>query len=92
MCHRRSRVGLDIGSEKFLKEYESVRKVDIEALVKATHNLNQLFRTTNPSIKLLRRLGLLAVQKSNYTKRVFMKYAMGILILTLGLETDDENE
>ena len=78
MCHRRSRVGLDIGSEKFLKEYENVRKVDIEALVKATHNLNQLFRTTNPPVKLLRRLGLLAVQKSNYTKRAFMKYAMGI--------------
>ena len=78
MCHRRSRVGLDIGSERFLKEYETVRKVDIESLVKATHNLNQLFRTTNPSIKLVRRLGLLAVQKSNYTKRAFMKYAMGI--------------
>ena len=78
MCHRRSSVGLDIVSEKFLKEYESGRKVDIEGLVKATHNLNQLFRATNPSIKLVRRLGLLAVQKSDYTKRAFMKYAMGI--------------
>ena len=71
-------LGLDIGSIKFLKEYEKSRKIDIITLINATHGLNELFRNSTPYVKAFRRLGLSAVNKSPFLKRAFMKYAMGV--------------
>jgi len=78
MCGDRAELGLDIGSIKFLKEYEKRRKLDIFSLINATHGLNELFRNTKPYVKFLRRSGLFAVDKSLLVKKAFMKYAMGI--------------
>ena len=78
MCENQSDLGLDIGSIKFLKEYEKLRKADILSLVSATHSLNQLFRDSRTSVKFIRRIGLFMVEKSPTIKKAFMKYAMGI--------------
>ena len=78
MCGGRAELGLDIGSIKFLKEYERLRKVDILSLINVTHSLNELFRDSRSSIKFFRRMGLFAVDKSPIVKKAFMKYAMGI--------------
>ena len=78
MCSKRAALGLDIGSIKFLKEYEKSRKIDIITLINATHGLNELFRNSTPYVKAFRRLGLSAVNKTPFLKRAFMKYAMGV--------------
>ena len=78
MCSKRAALGLDVGSIKFLKEYEKSRKIDIITLVNATHGLNELFRNSTPYVKAFRRLGLSAVNKTPFLKRAFMKYAMGV--------------
>ena len=78
MCESQADLGLDIGSIKFLKEYEKLRKVDILSLINATHGLNELFRDSRAPVKFFRRIGLFAVEKSPTLKKAFMKYAMGI--------------
>ena len=78
MCESQADLGLDIGSIKFLKEYEKLRKVDVLSLISATHSLNALFRNTSIPVKFIRRVGLFAVEKSPAVKKAFMKYAMGI--------------
>ena len=78
MCAYRANLGLDIGSIKFLKDYENYRKVDVVSLINATHALNEFFRNSKPYIKTFRRLGLSTVSKTPFLKRAFMKYAMGI--------------
>ena len=78
MCEDRAELGLDIGSIKFLKEYEKLRKIDVLGLINATHGLNELFRNSKPYAKLFRRTGLSLVDKSPIIKKAFMKYAMGI--------------
>ena len=78
MCERQAELGLDIGSIKFLKEYEKLRKLDVLSLINATHSLNALFRDSRGPVKFLRRFGLFAVEKSPTIKKAFMKYAMGI--------------
>ena len=78
MCASRAGLGLDIGSIRFLKEFENSRKVDILTLINSTHGLNELFRNSKPHIKTFRRLGLSIVSNTPYLKRAFMKYAMGV--------------
>ena len=78
MCENQAKLGLDIGSITFLKEYEKLRKIDILSLIKATHGLNELFRDSRGPVKFFRRIGLFAVEKSPTLKKAFMKYAMGI--------------
>jgi 2-octaprenyl-6-methoxyphenol hydroxylase len=75
---RRLTLGLDIGSKKFLSEYQNLRRIDTDNMIIATHNLNQFFRITNPSVKLFRRFGISLVEKSPSLKRAFMMYAMGL--------------
>ena len=78
MCAYRASLGLDIGSSKFLKDYELYRKVDVTSLINATHILNELFRNSKPFTKAFRRLGLATVSNTTSLKRAFMKYAMGV--------------
>ena len=78
MCAVRASLGLDIGSIKFLKDYEKKRKLDVLSLINTTHALNELFRNSKPYIKTIRRLGLSTVSNAPFLKRAFMKYAMGI--------------
>ena len=78
MCENQAGLGLDIGSIKFLKEYEKLRRLDVLSLIKATHGLNQLFRDSRAPVKFFRRIGLFAVERSPTIKKAFMKYAMGI--------------
>ena len=78
LCKKRVLLGLDIGSEKFLKDYEKIRRADILGLVLATHSLNKLFSIKKSPIKLFRKVGMSAIQKSPYIKRIFMRYAMGL--------------
>ena len=64
--------------KKFLKDYEKIRRADILGLVLATHSLNKLFSIKKSPIKLFRKVGMSAIQKSPYIKRIFMRYAMGL--------------
>ncbi|AIF81082.1 Ubiquinone biosynthesis hydroxylase, UbiH/UbiF/VisC/COQ6 [endosymbiont of Acanthamoeba sp. UWC8] len=72
-------LGLDIGSELMLKEYERTRKVDNNVMIEATHHLNLLFSNNIMPIKLIRGIGLKAVNKIPPLKKMFMKYAMGLI-------------
>lgn len=77
-CYKRKELGLDIGSKMFLHNYERKRIFDVRSLVNATHTLNKLFESKSSSLKIFRRTGLSIVEKSNFMKKIFMKYAMGI--------------
>ena len=77
-CYERKMLGLDIGSQIFLKKFERKRALDITSLVRATHILNKLFEDKKPSTIVFRRFGLAVVNKSQFMKKLFMRYAMGI--------------
>ena len=77
-CNERKMLGLDIGSQIFLKKFERKRALDITSLVRATHILNKLFEDKKPSTIVFRRFGLAVVNRSQFMKKLFMRYAMGI--------------
>ncbi len=72
-------LGLDIGSEIMLKEYEDIRKIDNNMMIEATHNLNLLFSNNILPIKLMRGMGLKAINGMPFIRKMFMKYAMGVV-------------
>jgi 2-octaprenyl-6-methoxyphenol hydroxylase len=74
-----SRLGLDLGMLSVVERYERWRRFDTLSLVAATDGLNRLFRTSLPTVKLVRDLGLAAVDELPALKRLFMRHAMGTL-------------
>ncbi|NIA71009.1 UbiH/UbiF/VisC/COQ6 family ubiquinone biosynthesis hydroxylase [Pelagibius litoralis] len=73
------RLGLDIGSATVLQRYQRWRRFDNMALIAATDSLNRLFSTDLPPVRLLRDLGLAAVNRMPPLKRFFMRHAMGLV-------------
>ncbi|GAB4359874.1 MAG: UbiH/UbiF/VisC/COQ6 family ubiquinone biosynthesis hydroxylase [Kiloniellaceae bacterium] len=73
------RLGLDIGSATVLERYQRWRRVDTMALIAATDSLNRLFSNDLPPVRLLRDLGLAAVDRMPPLKRFFMRHAMGLV-------------
>ncbi|MFN7038581.1 MAG: UbiH/UbiF/VisC/COQ6 family ubiquinone biosynthesis hydroxylase [Alphaproteobacteria bacterium] len=71
-------LGLDIGSESILVEYQNQRKDDNLAMIAITTMLNTIFSNKNFPLNALRKLGLSAVNTFPSAKKFFMKYAMGI--------------
>jgi 2-octaprenyl-6-methoxyphenol hydroxylase len=73
------RLGLDIGEADVLRRYERWRAVDNWMLSAVTDSLNRLFSNAVPPVKLVRDLGLAAVNQVPPLKRLFMRHAMGVV-------------
>ncbi|MBX6320820.1 MAG: UbiH/UbiF/VisC/COQ6 family ubiquinone biosynthesis hydroxylase [Rhodospirillaceae bacterium] len=73
------RLGLDIGSLAVLERYERWRRLDTVMLIAATDGINRLFSNDIGPLRLLRDLGLAAVDRLPPLKRLFMRDAMGTL-------------
>jgi 2-octaprenyl-6-methoxyphenol hydroxylase len=73
------RLGLDIGGAAVLERYERWRRLDTVMLIAATDGLNRLFSNDLPPVRLLRDVGLAAVNRLPALKRLLMRDAMGTL-------------
>lgn len=73
------RLGLDPGDLTVLERYQRWRRLDTMALIAATDSLNRLFSNDLPPVRLLRDLGLAAVNRVPPLKRFFMRHAMGLV-------------
>ena len=73
------RLGLDIATPELLRRYERWRRFDNLTLAVVTDGLNRLFSNALPPLRLLRDLGLAAVDKLPPMKRLFMRHAMGVV-------------
>lgn len=69
--------GGDCGSDDLLNAYEQARRFDNMTMAAATDALNKLFSNDLAPIRLIRKLGLRAVQKFPAARQFFMKQAMG---------------
>lgn len=73
------RLGLDIGDDPVLERYQRWRRLDAVLLAGVTDGLNRLFSNTVAPVKLVRGLGLAAVNRLPPLKRLLMQHAMGTL-------------
>lgn len=76
--HDAAALGLDIGSEAVLDRYTQWRRFDTVATGAMMDGMNRLFANTNPVLTLLRRAGLLAVNRMGSMKSMFVSEAAGI--------------
>ncbi|NVJ71299.1 MAG: UbiH/UbiF/VisC/COQ6 family ubiquinone biosynthesis hydroxylase [Alphaproteobacteria bacterium] len=71
------RVGLDIGSESVLENYARWRTTDNASVYAITDGFNRLFSNDIEPIKLIRDVGMAAVDKVVPLKNFFMSHARG---------------
>jgi 2-octaprenyl-6-methoxyphenol hydroxylase len=72
------RLGLDIGDDVLLRRYQQWRRLDALLLAAVTDGLNRLFSNSIAPLRLVRDLGLAAVDRLSPLKRFLMRDAMGI--------------
>jgi 2-octaprenyl-6-methoxyphenol hydroxylase len=72
------RLGLDIGRKEVLRRYQQWRRFDVLTLAAVTDGLNRLFSNTIAPVRLIRDLGLAAVNRIPPLKRLLMRDAMGL--------------
>jgi 2-octaprenyl-6-methoxyphenol hydroxylase len=75
--HDAADLGLDIGSEAVLDRYTQWRRFDTVMTGAAMDGMNRLFANTNPILTLLRRAGLMAVNRLGFMKPMFVTQAAG---------------
>ena len=75
--HDAAGLGLDIGSAAVLDRYTHWRRFDTVATGAAMDGMNRLFANTNPVLTLLRRAGLLTVNRMGGLKSMFVREAAG---------------
>ena len=73
------RLGLDIGGGPVLARYERWRRFDNVLMATAMDGLNRLFSNDIGPLRLVRDLGLAAVNRLPPVKRFFMRHAMGVV-------------
>ena len=73
------RLGLDIGSAAVLARYPRWRRSDVASMSLITDALNYLFANDIAPLRLVRGLGLSAVNSLPGLKRMFMRHAMGLV-------------
>ena len=78
MLEKCRRLGLDIGRTENLHDFERGRKTDNHAVAAMTDLLNRLFANRIPPLRLLRQLGMHAVNKTPPLKNFFAYRAMGV--------------
>ena len=71
------RLGLDIGSDTLLEKYQKWRRFDSAVMLATTDSLNRLFSNDIRPLKVARDLGLVAINKLDPVKKIFMQHAMG---------------
>ena len=71
------RLGLDIGASDVLDRYQRWRRFDNVLLLAVTDGLNRLFSNDVDPIRIMRDLGLAAVDQAPAVKRLFMAHARG---------------
>ena len=74
----RARLGLDIGGDDVLSHYQRRRRFDSVVLIGVTDGLNRLFSNDSQGLRLVRDVGLAAVNEMPPIKRFFMRHAMGL--------------
>jgi 2-octaprenyl-6-methoxyphenol hydroxylase len=72
------RLGLDIGDDAVLARYQQWRRFDAVLLAAVTDGLNRLFSNSIAPLRLVRDVGLAAVNRLPPLKRFLMRDAMGI--------------
>lgn len=72
-----ARLGLDLGDKQLLDRYARWRGLDAVSVMIATDSLNRLFGLPGKPARLVRRLGLAAVQRMSPLKAFFMAEARG---------------
>jgi 2-octaprenylphenol hydroxylase len=70
--------GKDIGELSNLRYFERWRKSEAIQMIATMEGFKQLFAGSNPVKKLIRDIGLVAVDKVKPAKDVFIKHAMGL--------------
>lgn len=70
--------GGDPGSPALLAAYQRARRPDNLAMLAATDVLDRLFSTGNPALRLVRDVGIAAVDRTPRLKQFFMRRAMGL--------------
>jgi 2-octaprenyl-6-methoxyphenol hydroxylase len=75
--YKHQQLGLDIGSNSMLEEYQDRRYKDNMSMITITHGFNWLFSNDSFYLRWPRRLGMAAVNRSDKLKKFFMTYAMG---------------
>jgi 2-octaprenyl-6-methoxyphenol hydroxylase len=73
------RLGLDIGAADTLERYAQWRRADNLTMVAATDLLNRLFSNDIKPLRLVRDLGLAAVNRMPPLRRFFVRHAMGLV-------------
>jgi 2-octaprenyl-6-methoxyphenol hydroxylase len=73
------RLGLDIGHASVLAQYERWRRVDSLSMIAVTDGLNRLFSNDFAPVRLVRDLGLAAVNRMPPLRRFFIHHAMGLM-------------
>ncbi len=71
------RLGLDIGSMTVLDRYQRWRRYDTMEMGLVTDGMNRLFANDNPALRILRDVGLGAVDRLPRLKRLFIDEASG---------------
>ena len=72
------RLGLDIGAADTLERYARWRRADNLTMVAATDLLNRLFSNDIKPLRLVRDVGLAAVNRVPPLRRFFVRHAMGL--------------
>lgn len=70
--------GEDPGSPALLSRYQRLRRPDNVLMLAMTDGLDRLFSTDRRAIRLVRDLGIAAVDRATPLKRLFMRQAMGL--------------
>src|SRR5690606_22261804 len=73
------RLGLDIGDATVLERYQRWRRLDTMALIVATDALNRLLSNDLAPVRLLRGLGLAAVDQVPRLTRFLMRHDMAMV-------------
>jgi 2-octaprenyl-6-methoxyphenol hydroxylase len=73
------RLGLDLGSPAVLERYQRWRRFDNQVLLGVTDSMNWLFSNDLGPVRVVRDLGLAAVNRLGPLKRLFMRHAMGVV-------------
>jgi len=69
--------GHDLGSSALLEKYQRARRSDNMMMAAATDTLNRLFSNDIGPVRVLRKIGLRAVQRIAPARKFFMRQAMG---------------
>lgn len=72
------RLGLDLGDGVALERYQRWRRFDNTMMLAATDVLNRLFSNRIEPLRMVRDLGLAAVNRMPPVKKIFMRQAMGL--------------